>query len=152
MQLADLKSMGLDELEELYASELDLDVPTGIYRGTLLNWLPVPKGQPTMVRPLIWLGFDLSPFGVDFEARRWFFLHDRSPRIGRFEPVVARSRWRDTRAVRLHYEESRLPRFVRSNLYDEVKPLSDSLCLGIGGVNADRGKGEQFFFALERID
>jgi len=148
MELSDLKTLDLSELEELYESVGEIEVPTGIFRGTLLNWLPVPEGQAPLLRPLIWLGFDLSPFGVDFDARRWFFLFERSPRVGRFEPVVARSRWRDTEAVRLHYEVSRLPRFLRSNLYDEVKPLSDRLCLGIGGVNADRGKGEQFFFAL----
>ena len=44
----------------------------------------------------------------------------------------------------------RLPRFVRDMLYDEVKPLSERLILGIGGINRGRGEGEHLFFALER--
>jgi hypothetical protein len=36
-------------------------------------------------------------------------------------------------------------------LYDEVKPLSEDLCLGMGGVNRGPGEGELFFFALVRV-
>ncbi|PKN31442.1 MAG: hypothetical protein CVU63_23915, partial [Deltaproteobacteria bacterium HGW-Deltaproteobacteria-20] len=61
------------------------------------------------------------------------------------------SRWRDTQTIRLHYHPSRLPGAVRTFLYDEVKPLTESLCLGIGGINAPRGRGEQFLFSLERV-
>jgi hypothetical protein len=61
---------------------------------------------------------------------------------------AGRSRWRDTETVRLHYEVSRLPGPVRAVLYDEVKVLSPSLCLGIGGINAARGRGDHFFYAL----
>jgi hypothetical protein len=35
-------------------------------------------------------------------------------------------------------------------LYDEVKPLSADLLLGLGGVNAETGEGDHFFFTLER--
>ena len=31
-----------------------------------------------------------------------------------------------------------------------VKPLSADLCLGLGGINAERGEGDHFFFALYR--
>jgi hypothetical protein len=50
--------------------------------------------------------------------------------------------------------ESSLPSFHFPDLapylllYDEVKMLSPSLCLGIGGINAARGRGDHFFFAL----
>lgn len=67
-------------------------------------------------------------------------------------PRVGPSRWRDTEAVTLHYERSRLPAPIRGVLYDEVKPLTDTICLGLGGINAERGDGDQFFFALERFE
>jgi hypothetical protein len=71
--------------------------------------------------------------------------------MGRFEPRVQRSRWRDAQTVGLHYEVSRLPSFVRGALYDEVRPLSPRWWIGIGGINADVGEGDHFFFGLQRI-
>ena len=41
-------------------------------------------------------------------------------------------------------------RLRRALLYDEVKPLSDRLCLGIGGLDLTGEPGEMFFFGLER--
>jgi len=151
MDVSDLRRLDLSELEALYTSERTVTVPEGVFVGTNLAWLERPRSQHRAIRPALWLLFGLVPYGVDFDRSRWFFLSKRSPRIGRFDPVVGRSRWRDTETVRLHYERSRLPGPVRSMLYDEVKPLTSSTCLGIGGLNADRGQGEQFFFALERV-
>jgi hypothetical protein len=94
--------------------------------------------------------FKWTPFGVDFDTRLWFFWH-AALAAGRFEPRPGRSRWRDTEAVGLHYHVSRLPGPVRGVLYDEVKPLSADLCLCIGGINAPRGQGDHFFFALQRL-
>jgi hypothetical protein len=50
--------------------------------------------------------------------------------------------------VRLGYDVSRLPGFVRRHLYDEVRPLGPELCLGIGGLNRAAGRGALFYFAL----
>jgi hypothetical protein len=99
---------------------------------------------------MLTLGFVRLPFGIDFDRRRWFFVDPRLL-VGRFATECGPSRWRDTDSVRLTYHGSRLPRIIRSSLYDEVKPLSDELCLGMGGINADRGTGDHFFFALRRV-
>jgi hypothetical protein len=126
-------------------------VPAGLFRGEVLAWLPRPADQRLLTRPLLWAMFGLSPFGVDFDRRRWYFLSPRAPRLGHFVPVIGPSRWRDATTIQLHYQVSRLPRPIRATLYDEVKPLRDGLCLGLGGLDAGRGPGEQFFFALERV-
>ena len=72
-------------------------------------------------------------------------------RIGHFEPSVGPSRWRNTDTIGLHYEISRLPGPIKRVLYDEVKRLDEATCLGIGGENEGPGKGDHFWFALERI-
>ena len=146
--LAQLRRSTLAQLEALYAAERPVGVPTGVYRGVHLAWLDTPGARHPVIRPLQHLGFRLTPFGIDFRARCWFFLHRRLV-IGRFAAEVGGSRWRDTETVRLSYEDSRLPHPLRALLYDEVKPLSSSLCVGIGGINAPRGRGDHFFFALE---
>ena len=148
--LTDLQQAGLTELEEIFAQEDCSSVPGGCYRGVHLLRLRTSGARVVSNRLMGLIGFELIPFGVDFDARCWFFFHPRL-RVGRFEPRIAPSRWRLTTAVTLNYEVSRLPGPVRSFLYDEVKPLSQSLCLGIGGINADRGQGDHFFFALTRI-
>jgi hypothetical protein len=150
MRSDDLASATLDELERIYReTSAPLVVPRGRFRGRHLAWLRT-TGSPVWLGPALWLAFARIPFGVDFDHRRWFFLH-HAARIGHFLPDIGPSRWRDTRAIRLHYHPSRLPDTIRLLLYDEVKPLTESLCLGIGGINASRGRGEQFFFALERV-
>lgn len=90
------------------------------------------------------------PFGIDFDARRWWFLHPRLA-VGRFELCQERSRWRDTDALTLRYHPSRLPGPLRDVLYDEVKPLGDDLLLGLGGLNWEVGRGDHFYFALTRL-
>ncbi len=151
MDLKELKSKTLNELEELYREDRPVDVPAGIYRGTILRWFPKTEAEPRWSRPLSWLGFDLAPFGVDFDKRRWFFWFDRAPRFGHFNPVVGQSFWyKDALTLQLHYETSRLPDAIKSTLYDEVKPISEDLCLGIGGLNPRANPFRIFFFALEK--
>ncbi len=151
LTLSCLQRCSLSQLEEIYAlprAEADaLGPPKGCYRGVHLAWLNTAGARHPLTRPLQHLGFCWLPFGVDFVARRWFFF-DRKLGLGRFDAQTGPSRWRDTQTVRLEYDVSRLPRPLRNLLYDEVKPLSASLCLGIGGVNAPRGRGDHFFFAL----
>ncbi len=147
----DLASMSLDDLEALWVKPIEVAPPRGVYRGQVLRRID----HATSRRPLwVWsqrIGFEWIPFGVDFDRRLWFFF---TPTIamGRFETRVNESRWRDTDMVGLHYQGSKLPRFVRRVLYDEVKPLSERWILGIGGIDADRGAGEHFFFSLERME
>ncbi|MBF0353458.1 MAG: hypothetical protein HQM11_20695, partial [SAR324 cluster bacterium] len=64
--------------------------------------------------------------------------------MGKFRSEIHPSRWRSAMVVGLHYESSQLPGFIRNLLYDEVKPLSETLCLGIGGFNRDKGEGDHF--------
>jgi len=140
-----LAAASLDELEAIYAGAPLGPEPRGVWRGRMLRYLD----KPLAIQAIDWLMFDVPPYGIDFDARNWWFF---APRLqaGHFEARAGRSRWRDTETVRLEYETSRLPRFVRALLYDEVKPLSDELCLGFGGVNRGAGIGEHFFFALTR--
>jgi hypothetical protein len=142
-----LEGCDLDELEALYAEERPLLLPAGCFRGVHLAWLNTAGARNPLIRPLQHLGFRLLPFGVDFAAQRWFFFR-RELGVGRFVARPGRSCWRETDTIRLRYDISRLPPLVRNLLYDEVKPLSASLCLGIGGINAPRGRGDHFFFAL----
>ena len=146
---SELRQMELGALEALYVEERPLIEPAGRYRGHVLAWLDSSGSRHPLWRPMSALMFQVSPFGVDFDERCWFFWTRRLS-AGRFVPVTGPSRWRDTRTIGLHYEASRLPEPVRRMLYDEVKPLSETLCLGIGGINAPRGAGELFLFSLER--
>ena len=148
--LSRLRRCSLEQLEALYAEERPFAIPASAYRGVHLGWLDTPGARHPLARLLEHLGFAWAPFGVDFAARQWFFF-DRRFGIGRFSPQLGPSRWRDTETVCLHYDVSRLPRPLRGILYDEVKPLSASLCLGIGGINAPRGRGDHFFFALTAL-
>jgi hypothetical protein len=145
--LSRLRRCSPEQLEALYAEERSFVVPTGAYRGVHLAWLDTPGARHPLARSLEKVGFYWVPFGVDFTARQWFFF-DRRFGIGRFWAQPGPSRWRETETICLHYDISHLPRAVRGILYDEVKPLSTSLCLGIGGINAPRGRGDHFFFAL----
>jgi hypothetical protein len=150
LALSRLRRCNLAQLEELYAANRSLALPAGAYRGVHLAWLDTAGARHPLFRPLEQLGFRWAPFGVDFAAGHWFFF-DRRLGIGRFSAQPGPSRWRDTETLCLHYDVSRLPRALRRMLYDEVKPLSASLCLGIGGVNAPRGRGDHFFFALTAL-
>jgi len=147
--LQQLSSMSLGELEALWTRPIALSAPRGVYRGHALWRIDHETSRRPLWRFSERLGFVWIPFGVDFDRRLWFFFAPHLA-MGRFQTQVGESRWRDTDAISLRYERSRLPRFVRDVLYDEVKPLSERLVLGIGGINRERGEGEHFFFALEK--
>ena len=141
--------MSLAELEALWTRPVDMSPPRGVYRGHTLLRIDHATSRRPLWRFSERLGFVWIPFGVDFDRRLWFFF---TPPVamGRFQAEVGQSRWRGTTAISLRYARSRLPRFVRDVLYDEVKPLTERLVLGIGGINEGRGDGEHFFFALEK--
>lgn len=148
MNLRELQRSSLAELEAIYA-EPNGDLPlVGRFRG--IHLLRVDRPEQRRRLATVSYPFQVVPFGIDFDTARWFFLHP-SAQVGHFEPHPGRSRWRDADVVQLHYANSGLPLFVRGLLYDEVKPLSEDLCLGLGGINDVRGRGDHFFFALERL-
>jgi hypothetical protein len=146
LSLPSLQAATLDELEVLYAESALGPAPTGRFRGVSLRYLP---HLPRWLRAVDWLMFEAPTFGIDFDQRRWWFVRP-SLAAGRFDASFGPSRWRKTETLRLKYDPSRLPGLVRRRLYDEVKPLGPDLCLGIGGLNADAGSGDHFFFALVR--
>jgi hypothetical protein len=150
VELSDLRGKGREELERLFREAPLGPAPAGRFRGSFLAWCDAPGALPPALRAFDWLAFRLAPFGVDFGRQAWFFWAP-ALLVGKFTPRRTRSRWRDTEVLALEYDVSRLPGFLRRQLYDEVKPLSDRICLGMGGVNAPAGKGEHFFFALERV-
>src|SRR5438094_4497170 len=117
-----LHAASLDELEAIYRDAPLGPEPRGVWRGRMLRYLD----RPAAIKAIDWLMFELPPYGIDFDARAWWFFAPRL-RTGRFEPSAGRSRWRDTETVRLEYETSRLPRFIKGLLYDEVKPLTDEV-------------------------
>lgn len=145
-----LRRSSLRDLERLYVQPGSSGVPEGVFRGVHLSWIPETVARRRVWQALVWPGFKLLPYGVDFDRQRWFFLH-AGLRIGRFAPRPGRSRWRDCDTVCLEYHDSRLPAPLRSILYDEVKPLSETLCLGLAGLDFPTGRGDMFFFGLERI-
>ena len=139
--------MSLDELESLWLRPVELAPPRGVYRGHVLRRIEHATSRRPLWRWSERIGFEWTPFGIDFDRRLWFFM-STSLAMGRFEARPGPSRWRDTDAMGLHYGASKLPRAIRSVLYDEVKPLSERWMLGIGGINKDRGEGDHFYFAL----
>jgi len=148
MNIRELQRSSLAELEAIYA-EPNGDIPlAGVFRG--IHLLRLDRGDNRRRLAATSYPFQVVPFGIDFDSSHWFFVHPRA-QVGRFEALRGRSRWRDAQVLRLHYAKSGLPLFVRGLLYDEVKPLSDDLCLGMGGINDVRGRGDHFFFALERM-
>jgi hypothetical protein len=147
MTLDDLRRANLGALDEIYASDAPVAVPAGRYRGVYLQPVEGVDARRVANRVMVRVGFRTIPFGLDFDARCWWFGLGRA-RIGRFEPLVATSRWRQATVLQLRYDASRLPALVRRHLYDEVKPLGPELCLGIGGLNRPAGQGALFYFAL----
>ena len=143
--------MSTQELETCFREQPLRPLSPGRFRGHHLSRLDTPGAK----RPLYHVGqkllFEWAPWGIDFSECAWFFFTSRAMTLGHFVPRTGPSRWRDTQAIGMHYHLSRLPGVIRNVLYDEVKPLSDELMLGLGGVNASRDQGDHFFFALERM-
>ena len=150
MDLRTLQNATITELEEIYQAEGTGRVPTGVFRGDVLHRLQTRGARKLWMRGVLRFGFELPPFGIDFDTRRWFFFHDKL-QVGHFRTEEKESRWRRADTIALHYDISRLPGAIRRVLYDEVKPLGPDLCLGLGGVNREREDGDVFFFSLERI-
>ena len=148
--LAGLKGSSLDRLEQIYVEREPAKLDNGLYKGHFLGMLDSMDAK----KPWLWLisngGFNWIPFWIDFSKNRWCFFHPKVA-LGKFETTVGPSRWRETQTYQLHYECSHLPGFVKRHLYDEVKPINEALCLGMGGVNAPDNRGDLFFFALERV-
>ena len=146
---ADLRRLDLITLEALFTTAGPPLEPEGLFRGTYLCPVDSAGARSLRSRLLILPAFRFLAFGVDFSSSCWF-MGAEVIREGLFRAERGPSRWREAEVLQLHYEGSRLPHPVRRQLYDEVKPLSETLCLGLGGVNADRGEGDLFYFALER--
>ncbi len=147
MDLASLRSAGLDGLEQIYRQSPVGAAPSGLYRGHFLGWLQTRGANRWWVRAINGTLFERTRFGIDFDRRLWWFVRPGLA-AGRFVFSPGPSRWRATECYRLEYGVSRLP--VGRLLYDEVKSLDGDLALGIGGINADAGEGDHFFFALTR--
>jgi hypothetical protein len=141
----DLRHCSLEGLERIYREAPMGPVPSNLFRGQVLHRIGTAFAH-SRTGSAVALPFERLRFGIDFARRAWFFLHPRL-QAGHFRLEAGRSRWRDTQTLQLHYDVSRLP--FRGVLYDEVKPLSESLALGLGGLNRDVGTGDLFFFLLE---
>jgi hypothetical protein len=149
--LAEIRSLSSEEFEELWLAPAKTEPLCGVYEGHVLGRIDNDGARRPFWEWSQRIAFEWIPFGIDFDRGLWFFF---SPRVamGRFEARSQRSRWRETDAFGLHYETSRFPNVVRDVLYDEVKPLDDRLLMGLGGVNAERGEGDHFYFALTRVE
>jgi len=142
--LTELREGSLAALEALYRDAPMGPRPTGLFRGQALARVDGPLARSARGAAIL-APFAHLPFGIDFASATWFFVGPWL-RMGRFRIDRGRSRWRDAEVLRLEYDVSRLPRPVRGMLYDELKPLDATLCLGLGGINAV--DGDVFFFAL----
>jgi hypothetical protein len=120
-------------------------LPSGLVVGRFLGFVSSRGAARPIVRALDTICFRAVRWGLDLDRQRWWFEHARLA-TAHFRIEEGPSRWRPTRVLRLHYDVSRLP--IRGVLYDELKPLPDGRILGLGGVNAERGEGDHFFFDL----
>jgi len=143
----ELLASPLEALEAVYRDAPVRPAPAACFRGRVLHRVDAALAR-SVVGDMIVAPFDRLSFGVDFARSCWFFVHP-GLRMGRFRVDPGPSRWRDTGTLRLRYDGSRLP--IRGLLYDEVKPLDDGLCLGLGGVQLGPGRGDLFWFLLEAL-
>ncbi len=148
-----VRVLPLAELEKTYEQHRGMQplaMPRGSWRGEFLGYVDSAGARRKVVRLLDGLAFERTPFGVDFDARTWWFFRP-DLRIGYFDVSTGPSRWRQAEVLRLRYTHSYLPGFLRRRLYDEVRPLSPTVMLGLGGLNAERGQGDHFFFLLTPV-
>jgi hypothetical protein len=148
--VSELRQKTREEIEALYLEPRELFVPDGVFSGRHLFWLDTEGARDPFLRPLEEILFARLTFHVDFVKKRWFWF-DRRLGLGHFQASIGPSRWRDTDTIRLLYDDRLLPNWLNYGLYDEVRPMSEELCLGLGGVNGKRGRGDQFYFELTRI-
>ncbi len=153
LSLPVLKGMNTAQLEALYVKPGEIVVPDQqSFRGHTLTRLN-NQGADDLAHLLPqWLLFETMPYGINFlhALGNWFFFEPRIA-LATFEPRIGRSRWRDTETITMNYHVSILPDPVKDLLYDEIKPIGNGLYLGIGGTNAERGRGDHFFFVLEPV-
>jgi hypothetical protein len=149
--IAEFKSYDTVELERLFTSgDASLRLQPGSYRGTWLKRIEHSGSYKPFNLVSQWLLFDVTPFGITFHNNGsgiWYFFH-QTLAAGEFILTEEKSRWRNTEALSLTYDQANLPDFVRSFLYDEIKPLSHLHAIGIGGFNEPAGEGDNFFFLL----
>jgi hypothetical protein len=124
------------------------DPPRGAFVGRHRGFLHTPGAQSLGVRAFDTVLFVWPEWGIDFGRKVWWFGHPRLA-AGRFRVERGASRWRDAEVYQLHYDVSRLP--IRGLLYDEVKTLDEGRAIGIGGTNHPRGRGDHFWFELNRV-
>lgn len=122
--------------------------PRGVYVGRHRGFLLTEGARRLDVRAFDTMLFVWPEWGIDFGRNLWWF---GSPKlaVGRFRVERGPSRWREAEVYQLHYDVSRLP--LRGLLYDEVKTLDDDRAIGIGGTNHPRGRGDHFWFELNRL-
>jgi len=148
-----LKDKSEHELTDIFATASSAWPKPGNFRGTFLTWIENPGTRKLFNQISQTLMFKLTPFGITFNADQtgiWYFFNPVLA-TGNFSMQQRRSYWRDTQAISLNYESSNLPSLVKGMLYDEVKVLDDDHLLGIGGFNAPRGDGDNFYFLLTRV-
>jgi hypothetical protein len=144
-----IRRLSVRELDALYIQSPLRPLPRGVFDGRVLRWLASARRLRNAGFVFLeWVGFELFSWGIDFDSSAWW-VGAKCLQGGNFCGTEGPSRWRPTECVRLRYDNEPLP-FARRLLYDEVKPLSDELCLGIGGINADGGVGDHFYFLLQR--
>ncbi len=149
--IGEFQSYDTHELERLFATpDASLRLQPGNYRGTWLKRIEHSGSYKPFNLVSQWLLFDVTPFGITFHNDAtgiWYFF---TPALaaGEFQLRQERSRWRNTDALTLNYENANLPGFARALLYDEIKPLSNLHAIGIGGFNEPTGEGDNFFFLL----
>ncbi len=150
IELSRLAAMSAAELDALYSERRPAAWPAGCARGRLLAWVPGPATRHPLWRPLLAAMFQLSPFGLDYDRRCWFFGL-RPLCSAHFDISLGASRWRPGPCYRLHYDSSSLPQAVRNRLYDEIKPLTPDLGLGLAGLHFKGRPVPVFYFALQRV-
>lgn len=146
----ELQQLSIEQLDDIFCESDRVEMPYGCFAGRTICRLHNRGAKLPVPRVLEFVGFELMPYGIDFRSNSWYFVSS-ALQAGRFAPRVSRSRWRPTEVVALHYNVSRLPRPMRNFLYDEVKPLTDTLLLGLGGINRELGMGDHFYFTLELL-
>lgn len=152
MTLQELKEKSLSELESIYQNPFpQQQPPPGIYKGTWLKRINSTGAKNPLFMVPQWFLFDVLPYGIEFTNKGgiWFFMNP-ALRIGRFSSNIGPSRFRNTECTRMFYNESDVPSPISRLLYDEVKVLSPSLLLGLGGMNFEKGEGDHFYFALHK--
>lgn len=151
---AQFKARSETELNDIFCASGPAKLPSpGNYAGTWLKRIENAGTYKPFNLISQWLMFEITPFGITFNADGtgiWYFFNPTLA-AGNFLMQSGKSYWRDTEAVSLNYETSKLPGFVRGILYDEVKVLDDNHALGIGGFKAPPGDGDNFYFLLTKV-